>query len=124
MTKALIVKSGDDRLPGTGGCYHKIAIETTYLALGVQLVQNLLLIGIWRDIEYVRSVSVAFKLLLRLQRPFQPLPLLTGVVLKIGGIPVAFKGRGDLLNRVRQILYGNLDVPFESAGNGGVGEVR
>ena len=67
-------------------------------ALRLQLVQNLLLVGVGCDIHGVHLGVVGVEVFFRLQRPSQPLLLLLGVVFKFRGIPVALEGGGDLVD--------------------------
>lgn len=91
---------------------------------GVQLVQNLLLIGIGRDIHGTDFSVVGAKIFLGLQRSGQPLFLIFGIVLKFSGVPAALEYVSDLVNGLQQISAGNFHIPFQASGDSNIGLVR
>ena len=123
LTKSLIIQSGDHRFSGTGGCYHQVTSISSDSTLRLQLVQNLLLVGIGSDVHGVDFGVIGIEVFFRLQRPGQPLLLILGVILKLAGIPVALEGGGNLVDGLRQIPAGDLHIPLQAAGDGGVGQV-
>ena len=123
LAKTLIVQGGDHRLAGAGGSHHQVAGIAPDRALRLQLVQNLLLVGVGRNIHGVHFDVVGAKVFFRFQRPGQPLLLILGVVLKFVGVPVALEGGGDLVNGLRQIPPGDLHIPLQAAGDSGIGQV-
>ena len=69
LAEALVVQCRDDRLAGTGGRHHQIARIATDSALCLQLVQNLLLVGIGVDVHGVDVSIVGVEIFFRLQCP-------------------------------------------------------
>ncbi len=98
LAKALVIQRRDDRLAGTGGSHHQIARIATDSALCLQLVQNLLLVGIGIDVHGVDIGIVGIEIFFRFQRPCQALSLILRVVFKFAVIPVILEGSGDLVN--------------------------
>ena len=98
LAKALVVQCRDDRLAGTGGRHHQIARIATNSALCLQLVQNLLLVGIGVDVHGVDVSIVGVEIFFRLQCPCQALFLILRVVFKFAVIPVILKGSCDLVD--------------------------
>ena len=123
FAKSLVVQRGDHRLAGSGGGHHQVAGVAPDGALRLQLVQDLLLVGVGSDIHGVHFGVVCVEVFFCLQRPGQPLLLILGVVLKFAGVPVALKGGGDLVNSLRQIPAGDLHIPLQTAGDGGIGKI-
>ena len=123
FAEPLVVQRRDDRLAGTGGSNHQIAVVPAHGALRFQLVQNFLLVGIRQNIQCVNATVVGLAVLFGFQGPRKALPLTFVVVLELAGVPVAFKGGGDLIDGLRQIFPGHFHVPFQAAGNGRVGQV-
>ena len=112
LAKPLVVQGGDHRLAGAGGGHHQVAGVATDGALGLQLVQNFLLVGVRRNVHGVHFGVVGVEVFFRLQRPGQPLLLILGVILKLAGVPVALEGGGDLVDGLRQIPAGHLHIPL------------
>ena len=123
LAEALVIQRGDDRLASTGGSHHQIARIATNSALCLQLVQNLLLVGIGVDVHGVDVGIVGVEIFFCLQRPRQALSLILRVVFKFAVIPVILKGSGDLVNGFRQVAFRNLSVPFQPAGQCRLGQV-
>ena len=98
LAEALVVQCRDDRLAGTGGSHHQIARIATNSALCLQLVQNLLLVGIGVDVHGVDVGIVGVEIFFRFQRPRQALSLILRVVFKFAVIPVILEGSGDLVD--------------------------
>ena len=98
LAEALVIQRRDDRLAGTGGRHHQIARITTDSSLCLQLVQNLLLVGIGVDVHGVDTRIVGVEIFFRLQRPRQALFLILRVVFKFAVIPVILEGSGDLVD--------------------------
>lgn len=61
FAKSLVVQRGDHRLAGTSGGHHQVADVAPDGALRLQLVQDLLLVGVGRDIHGVHFGVVASK---------------------------------------------------------------
>ena len=123
FAKSLVVQRGDHRLARAGGGHHQVAGVAPDGALRLQLVQDLLLVGVGRDIHGVHFGVVGVEVFFCPQRPGQPLLLILGVVLKLAGVPVALEGGGDLVDGLRQIPAGHLHIPLQTTGDGGVGQV-
>ena len=83
LAKTLVVQRGDHRLTGTSGSHHQVAGIAADSALGLQLVQNFLLVGVGRNVHGVHFVVVGVEVFFCLQRPGQPLLLILGVILKL-----------------------------------------
>ena len=98
LTEALVIQRRDDRLAGAGGRHHQIVRIATDSALCLQLVQNLLLVGIGVDVHGVDVGIVGVEIFFRLQCPCQALFLILCVVFKFAVIPVILKGSGDLVD--------------------------
>ena len=98
LAEALVIQCRNDRLAGTGGRHHQIARIATDSALCLQLVQNLLLVGIGVDVHGVDVGIVGVEIFFRLQCPSQALSLILRVVFKFAVIPVILKGSGDLVD--------------------------
>ena len=98
LAETLVIQRRDDRLAGTGGRHHQIARIATNSALCLQLVQNLLLVGIGVDVHGVDISIVGVEIFFRLQRPHQALSLILRVVFKFAVIPVILEGSGDLVD--------------------------
>ena len=81
------------------------------------------MVGIGSDVHGVDFGVVGVEVFFCLQGPGQPLFLILGVILKFVGIPVALEGGGDLVDGLRQIPAGDLHIPLQTAGDGGVGQV-
>ena len=123
FAEAFVVQRRNDRLAGTGGGYDQIAGIAPDLALGLQLIQDLLLVGVWRNVHGIHCGIVGVEVFFGLQRPGQPFFLVFFVILKLAVVPVVFKGRRDLVDGLRQIASGHLGVPFQTAGQRCVGEI-
>lgn len=98
LAESLVVQGRDDRLAGTGGRHHQIARIATNSALCLQLVQNLLLVGIGVDVHGVDIGIVGVEIFFRFQRIGQTLFLSLIIVLKFAVIPVILEGSGDLVD--------------------------
>ena len=96
--EALVVQRRDDRLAGTGGSHHQIVRIATNSALCLQLVQNLLLIGIGVDIHGVDFGIVGVEVFFCFQGTGKAFFLAFIIILKFPVIPVILKGRGDFIN--------------------------
>ena len=123
LAEALVIQRRDDRLAGTGGRHHQIARIATDSALCLQLVQNLLLVGIWVDVHGVDVGIVGVEIFFRFQRPRQALFLILRVVFKFAVIPVILEGSGDLVDGFGQVAPCYFCVPFEAAGQCRIGQV-
>ena len=66
FAKALIVQSGDHCFSGTGGCYHQVTSISSDSTLRLQLVQNLLLVGIGSDVHGVDFGVIGIEVFFRL----------------------------------------------------------
>ena len=123
LAETLVVQCRDDRLAGTGGRHHQIARIATDSALCLQLVQNLLLVGIGVDVNGVDIGIVGVEIFFRFQRPCQALSLILRVVFKFAVIPVILEGSGDLVDGFGQVAFRYLGVPFKAAGQCRIGQV-
>ena len=123
LTEALVVQCRNDRFAGAGSSHHQIARIASDSALCLQLVQNLLLVGIGVDVHGVDIGIVGVEIFFRLQRPCQALFLILCVVFKFAVIPVILKGSGDLVNGFGQVTPRYFCVPFKAAGQCGIGQV-
>ena len=101
FTEPLVIQRRDDRFAGAGGGNHQIAIVPAHGAFGFQLVQNFLLVGIRQNVQRVNAAVVGLAVLFGFQGPRKALPLTFVVVLKLAGVPVAFKGGGNLIDGLR-----------------------
>ena len=117
FAEALVIQCGDHGFAGAGGGDYQVAVVTPNGALGIQPVQDFLLVGIGQNIQGVDSAVVGLAVFFSLQGADQPFPLPFIVIFKLAGVPVAFKGGCDLFDGLRQVLSGHLDVPFQTAGN-------
>ena len=115
--EALVIQCGDHGFTGAGSGHHQVAVVPPNGALGIQSVQNFLLVGIGQNIQGVDPAVVGLAVFFGFQGAGQPLPLPFIVIFKLAGVPVAFKGGCDLFDGLRQVLSGHLDVPFQTAGN-------
>ena len=122
FAEALVIQCGDHSFAGAGSGDHQVAIIPPNGALGIQPVQDFLLVGIGQNIQGVDSAVVGLAVFFSLQGAGQPFPLPFIVIFKLAGIPVAFKGGCDLFDGLRQVLSGHLDVPFQTAGNCRIGQ--
>ena len=122
--EALVIQRGYNRFSRACRGNDEIVIITSDSAFRVELVKYFLLIGVRGNIERVQLRIVGIKILFRFQRVCQTLLLSLVIVFKFIGIPVAFKGRGNLVNGLRLVFVGNLDIPFQTARKGGVRHVR
>ena len=66
FAEALVIQRRNDRFTGAGCRNNEIVTIAAYIALGVQLVQNLLLIGVGPDIHGVDLGIVGVKVFFRL----------------------------------------------------------
>ena len=123
FAEALVIQCRNHSFAGAGGGDHQVAVIPTNGALGIQSVQNFLLVGIGQNIQGIDSAVVGLAVFFGFQSAGQPLPLPFIVIFKLAGIPVAFKSGCDLFNGLRQVLSGHLDVPFQTAGNCRIGQV-
>ena len=123
FAEPLVVQRRDDGFASAGGGHHQIAGVPAHGALSFQLVQNFLLVGIRLNIQCVNAAVVGLAVLFGFQGTRKALPLAFVVVLKLAGVPVAFKRGGDLIDGLRQVFPGHFHVPFQPAGNGRVGQV-
>ena len=98
LAETLVIQCRDDRLAGTGGRHHQIVRIATDSALCLQLVQNLLLVGIGVDVHGVDVGIVGVEIFFRFQRIGQTLFLSPIIVLKFAVIPVILEGSGDLVD--------------------------
>ena len=123
FAEALVIQCGDHSFAGAGGGDYQVAVVTPNGALGIQPVQNFLLVGIGQNIQGIDPAVVGLAVFFSLQGADQPFPLPFIVIFKLAGVPVAFKGGCDLFDGLRQVLSGHLDVPFQTAGNCRIGQV-
>ncbi len=123
LTKTLIVQRGDDRFAGARRGNKQIARIAADRTLGLQLIQNLLLIRVGLDIHGIDFGVVAVEILFRLQCAGQTFPLPLIVVLKFLIIPVKLKGGGHLVDGLRQIFPRDLGIPLQPTGQRRVREV-
>ena len=123
LAEALIIQRRDHRFAGTGGNHHQIACIATDSALRLQLVQNLLLIGIGMDVHGVGVGIVGVKVFFRLQRTGQTLLLPLIVILELAVIPVIFEGCCNFVDGFRQVTLCHLGIPFKTAGQCGIGQI-
>ena len=121
--EALVIQCRDHSFAGAGGGDYQVAVVTPNGALGIQSVQNFLLVGIGQNIQGVDSAVVGLAVFFGFQGAGQPFPLPFIVIFKLAGVPVAFKGGCDLFDGLRQVLSSHLDVPFQTAGNCRIGQV-
>ena len=99
-------------------------IISAHVALGIELVQNLLLVGVGLNIHRVDFGIVGVEILFCFQCTCKTLFLILAVILKLIGIPVAFKCCSDLINSFRQVPLCDFNIPLKTAGNCSIGEVR
>ena len=123
FAEALVIQCGDHSFAGAGGGDYQVAVVTPNGALGIQSVQNFLLVGIGQNIQGIDPAVVGLAVFFGFQGADQPFPLPFIVIFKLAGVPVAFKGGCDLFDGLRQVLSGHLDVPFQTAGNCRIGQV-
>ena len=69
LAEAFVIQCRDNGLTGTGSCNDQIAIIATNLTLCLQLIQDLLLIGLGHDIHGVDFRIGAVNILLGSQCP-------------------------------------------------------
>ena len=122
--KPFVIQRRNHRLAGSGRGHQQILIVAADFALGLQLVQNLLLIGIGMNVKQKGRRRIRPGSPFGLQRRRQSVSLLFAIIFKLLRVPVAFKSVLDFSNRIRQILGRNLDVPLQTAGNRRVGKIR
>ena len=115
LAEMLVIQRGNDRLAGTRRGNNEVVIISAHIALGIELVQNLLLIGVGLNIHRVDLGIVGVEILFCFQCASKTFFLILAVILKLIGIPVAFKGCGDLINGFRQVLFCDFNVPFQTA---------
>ena len=101
FAEALVIQCGDHGFAGAGGGDYQVAVVTPNGALGIQSVQNFLLVGIRQNVQRVNAAVVGLAVLFGFQGPRKALPLTFVVVLKLAGVPVAFKGGGNLIDGLR-----------------------
>ena len=123
LAEALIIQGGNDGLAGTGGSYNQIAVVTANFTFRLQLVQYLLLIGVWCDIHSVYFGVIGAEILFSVQRPGKTLLLIFTVILKLVGVPVALKGSCNFVDGFRQVFLRDFHVPLQAAGNSRIGQV-
>ena len=123
LAKPFIIQRRNHRLARTGGSYHQVAGISPDGPLCLQLIQNFLLVGVWRDIHGIDCSVVGVKVFLRFQCPSQPFLLALRVVLKLACIPITFKGCRNLVDGLRQISAGDLYIPFQTTRDGCVGQI-
>jgi len=99
--EALVIQCGDHSFAGAGSGHHQIAIIPPNGALGIQPVQNFLLVGIGQNIQCIDSAVVGLAVFFGFQGAGQPLPLSFIIVLELIGVPIAFKGGCDLFDGLR-----------------------
>ena len=121
--EALVIQCRDHSFAGAGGGDYQVAVVTPNGALGIQSVQNFLLVGIGQNIQSIDPAVVGLAVFFGFQGAGQPFPLSFIVIFKLAGVPVAFKGGCDLFDGLRQVLSGHLDVPFQTAGNCRIGQI-
>ena len=123
FAEALVIQCGDHSFAGAGSGDHQVAIIPPNGALGIQPVQNFLLVGIGQNIQGIDSAVVGLAVFFGFQSTGQPLPLPFIVIFKLAGVPVAFKGGCDFIDGFRKVFFRNLHVPFQTAGNCRIGQV-
>ena len=119
----LVVQCRNHCLTCAGCGNHKIASITTDSALCLQLIHNLLLIGVRPDLHIVDFGIVAVEILLRLQRASKALPLSFVVVFELFVVPVKLEGGCHLVDGLRQIFLCDFGVPLQTACQGRIGKV-
>ena len=93
----------------------------TYLTLGSQLVQYLLLIGEWAYIKAV--IIIRGMILLRFESLHQMHTVIGGIQRKICAVSVVLKCRIYLADSVGLVVSGYFQVPFKAACHGGIGHI-
>ena len=117
FAKALVIQRGNHGFARAGRGDNQVARVAPNGALRLQLIQNLLLVRVGLNIHGVELGIVFVIVFLRLQSTREPFPLPLVVILKFIGVPVTFKRGGDLINGFRQVLFSDLHVPFQAAGD-------
>ena len=121
LAEAFVVQRGNHGLAGAGGGNHQIPVQAAHLTFRQQSIENLLLIRVRTDVKQeLQTISL---ILLSLQGLVQAVALVLIVKFKLIGMPVSIKGSRNLADRLGQIAGGCLHVPFQTAGNSGVGQV-
>ena len=121
-----VVEGGDDRFAGAGGGNDEVAIVLTDGPLGSQLVEDPALISIGRDGERIgsRGLGNLFMIAFAPDGSFEVFVLGKGVGFELRGMPVGLEGSHDFMHGGRRVVSGDLHVPFQTAGDGGVGKIR
>ena len=117
LTETLVIKCGNDSFACTRCGDNKVLPVMTYLTLGSQLVQNLLLIGEWAYIKAVIIIRGMILLGFETASDAHGHRENTG---KIGAVPVVLKGGIYLADGVGLVVSGDFQVPFKAACHGGI----
>ena len=117
-----IVKGRNDGFTGPGSRHHQIAPVAANLALSLQFIENFLLISVGGDVKIKIGSGATIKTLGH-NGALQNLFITFIERNKIPVVPIGFKGRFYLLNNIRMVFIGELDIPLQPGRDRGIGEV-
>ena len=101
LLKTFILHCGNDRFTCASRRNNQIPGIATDSALSLQLIQNLLLIGVGLDVHGVNLGIVAVEILFGLQSTSKAFPLPLVVILELLVVPIEFEGSRNLIDRFR-----------------------
>ena len=122
FVKSLKVKGGNDRLTGAGRGDHQVAPLAMDGPLPLECIEDAFLKGVGPQIEKERRPGALF---VSCPRNGTAEQFRAGRVKghELPAVPVSLEFHGKLFQDVRHILGRDLEIPFQAAGDGGVGDV-
>lgn len=122
-----VIEGGDHGFARAGGGHHQVAPAAMEAALGRQLVEDLLLVGVGADVEEAERGGVQRRVPRRLlaHGPIKAalLQFAGPVGLELALLPVALKGGLELGQDALVVVGGEAHVPLQAVVQGGGGEV-
>ncbi len=122
-----VIEGGDHGFARAGGGHHQVAPAAMEAALGGELFEDLLLVGVGADVEEAERGGVRRRVPRRLlaHGPIKAalLDLAGPVGLELALLPVALKGGLELGQDALVVVGGEAHVPLQAVVQGGGGEV-
>ena len=63
FAETLVIQCGNHSLSGSGSSHYKVSVVPSHRAFCFQLIQNLLLVRIWQNVQRVDATVVGFAVL-------------------------------------------------------------
>ena len=124
-SKTPVIKGGNGRFPRSCSGYNQVMPAAPFFSFHVQSVQDHLLVGVGTNGKRIGNfAALGCSLVPLLTDGFLELgQVLGGIGLEICRMPIGFKSGIHFGHDFRHVLLGHLHVPFQTIGNGRMGQV-